>query len=184
MVELAGRDNLSFAFTLCKNNTHDEFYFQNTKRITGDLPPSPYIEFSGNKILKRTVTAEVLRQAFSKLTNPPEWTGESNHGVFGAASEWPEYSPQIEGIIKNDLDLHKIVKRLSTFTDISDPNKNEVLRFIEDDLIDEITQIATDTQNFSESNKASRDSRNITNVWFSYKIQNTVRAKWTSRRPL
>ena len=58
----------SFAMTLCKNNTHDEFYFQHPERITGDPPPSPYIEFSGDQILKRTVSAEVLRQAFCLLS--------------------------------------------------------------------------------------------------------------------
>ena len=57
----------SYAFTLCRNNTHDEFYFQNTKKIMSDPPPILFIEFSGDKILYRTIASEVLRQAFLEL---------------------------------------------------------------------------------------------------------------------
>ena len=146
----------SFAFTLCKNNTHDEFYFQNSKRITGDLPPTPYIEFSGDKILKRTTTAEVLRQAFLLLPNPPAWSGASNHGVFGQASEWPEFSPQIAGIIRNNIDVNAISDRLSAFSGMRQFNKDQVKSFIMTELISEIDRVAADTNSYPETQLSAR----------------------------
>ena len=110
----------SFAMTLCKNNTHDEFYFQHPERITGDPPPSPYIEFSGDQILKRTVSAEVLRQAFCLLSTPPEWSGASNHGAFGKIDVWPNYSAEIEHIISEKIQVIEIAKRLSVYTGQAD----------------------------------------------------------------
>ena len=146
----------SFALTLCKNNTHDEYYFQNTKRITGDIPPTPYIEFSGDKILKRTATAEVLRQAFLKLNNPPQWSGESNHGVFGTVSEWLAFAPDIKEIIRNEIDVISIVDRLASHSGMSQQNKDLVASFIAEKLLDEIHRIAADTDSYTETQLSAR----------------------------
>ena len=34
----------SFALTLCRDRSHDDYYFNNPERITGDPPPQPYLD--------------------------------------------------------------------------------------------------------------------------------------------
>src|SRR5207245_634626 len=65
----AGRrgDPLAIALTVCRGRTHDDFYFRNPERITGDLPPQPYIDLSREQIVRRVVAAEALRLAFRAL---------------------------------------------------------------------------------------------------------------------
>jgi DEAD/DEAH box helicase domain-containing protein len=42
----AGRKGqpFSYALTLCRDRTHDDYYFTHTDRITGDPPPQPYLD--------------------------------------------------------------------------------------------------------------------------------------------
>ena len=65
----AGRKGqpFSFALTFCRNRIHDEFYFRNARRITGDLPPQPYLDLDNEQIVRRVVAAEALRCAFASL---------------------------------------------------------------------------------------------------------------------
>lgn len=147
----------SFAFTLCKNNTHDEFYFQNTKRITGDLPPMPYIDFSGEKILQRTISAEVLRQAFKSLQSPPAWSGASNHGAFGTVKEWGEsYADAVEEKILYKIDVDQIISRLGAYTDTYKSHLEDIKNFIFKDLVQQITKIAEDQDSFIEEELSLR----------------------------
>ena len=78
----------SYAITLSRGAAHDDYYFNNPKRITGDLPPQPELDLSRKEIVSRVVNAEVLRQAFDSLENKPPRTKDSAHGAFGRKDEW------------------------------------------------------------------------------------------------
>ena len=88
----AGRRGQPFAtvLTVCRGRSHDEFYYQNPGRITGDPPPVPFLSTSRQEIAQRLMAKECLRQAFraagvewSESTRPPD-----SHGEFGLASTW------------------------------------------------------------------------------------------------
>ncbi|MGO1317624.1 MAG: helicase-related protein, partial [Cellulomonadaceae bacterium] len=53
----AGRKGqvFSFAATLCRDRSHDDYYFANAARITGDPPPQPFLDTKRTKILSRVV---------------------------------------------------------------------------------------------------------------------------------
>ena len=80
---------LSYALTLARDRSHDDDYFQDTKRITGDPPPRPYLDMESTAVLKRSVASEVLRVAFrdlGHLTPSPDYS--NIHGNFGDTKDW------------------------------------------------------------------------------------------------
>ena len=88
----AGRRGQPFAtvLTVCRGRSHDEFYYQNPGRITGDPPPVPFLSTGRQEIAQRLMAKECLRRAFrvagvewSESTRPPD-----SHGEFGLASRW------------------------------------------------------------------------------------------------
>src|SRR5437773_3582901 len=58
----------SFAVTLCRDRTHDDYYFNHPRRIIGDPPPPPYLDLAREQIIRRVVTAECLRRAYLSLS--------------------------------------------------------------------------------------------------------------------
>jgi len=80
----------SFAVTLCRDRTHDDYYFNNPARMTGDAPPQPYLDLRQDDIVQRVIAAELLRRAFLSLPadQRPIRTKDSNHGSFGRRDEW------------------------------------------------------------------------------------------------
>ena len=78
----------SYVFTLARNRTHDDFHFQNPKRITNDPPPTPFLSMKRGEIARRLITKEVLRQAFLSLGNIEVDSRKDTHGEFGDRSEW------------------------------------------------------------------------------------------------
>ncbi len=85
------RDPYSFALTLCRDRTHDEFYFTHPNRITNEHPPAPYLDLSRYEILIRTASMEMLRLSYLDLTvqDPNFQPGSNTHGQFGAVASWP-----------------------------------------------------------------------------------------------
>ena len=87
----AGRKGQAFAYavTLCRNTSHDSFYFQNPERITGDPPPVPFLAMDRAEIAQRIVTKETLRRFF--LEAGARWHSSDRsdtHGEFCAVHEW------------------------------------------------------------------------------------------------
>ncbi len=96
------RDPFSFALTVCRDRTHDEYYFNHPDRITNEPPPSPYIDLSREEILRRSLAAAVLRDAFRVLKNrnPEHDLGRCVHGEFGGVDTWPSIRADIEQILE------------------------------------------------------------------------------------
>jgi Lhr-like helicase len=96
----AGRRGQAFAsvLTLCRGRSHDEHYFSNPERITGDPPPVPFLTMNQEAIVKRLLTKECLRMAFRAIGvrwwDCPE-TPPDSHGEFGFAGNWTQYKEQI-----------------------------------------------------------------------------------------
>jgi DEAD/DEAH box helicase domain-containing protein len=109
----------SYALTVCRDRTHDDYYFNNTRRMTGDVPPQPFLDLGRPRIVKRVLAAELLRRAFLVVPEPPAWTGESIHGTFGLTAGWRSQRKHVERWLAEQAEVHAIVRRLTAFTGLS-----------------------------------------------------------------
>ncbi len=88
----AGRRGQPFAVvqTLCRGRSHDDFYFRNPERITGDRPPVPFLSLGRPEIVQRLAAKEALRRAF--LAAGVHWyespVPPDSHGEFGLVAAW------------------------------------------------------------------------------------------------
>lgn len=113
----AGRagQTFSFAVTVARDRTHDDYYFRNPLRITGDIPPAPFIDMGRHEVVRRVIAAEVLRRAFSACSTPPTARGDSVHGEFGPASQWEERREEIATWLARSPEVGTVVKRLTAY---------------------------------------------------------------------
>ena len=95
------------ALTLCRGRSHDEYYFNNPARITGDPPPVPFLSTERPEIAKRLAAKECLRQAF--VNQEIKWfhgpTPPDSHGEFGCADTWmndPQLATSIAAWLAGD----------------------------------------------------------------------------------
>ena len=113
----AGRRGQAFAvaLTLCRGRSHDEFYFGNPERITGDLPPVPFLTMDQEQIVQRLLAKECLRKAFRnagvRWWDGPESPPDS-HGEFGMASNWPNVRQQIEQWLQTGSSREEVIRAL------------------------------------------------------------------------
>lgn len=107
---------LSYAVTICRDRTHDEYYFNRPERITGDVPPQPFLDLGRRRIVERVVASECLYEAFASLRQGPKWTPNSNHGTFGQINEWADYRDEIAAWLSTAGQVDAIVDRLTAHT--------------------------------------------------------------------
>lgn len=111
----------SYALTLVRDRTHDDFYFRHTPKITGDLPPQPFLDTRRQRILQRVASAELLRRAFLALPDPPERTPDAIHGTFGRTEDWePKHHMGVAEFLSTAPDVDEVVRRLGAFTGLAD----------------------------------------------------------------
>lgn len=110
----AGRRGQAYSviLTFCRGRSHDEFYFANPQRITGDNPPTPFLTMKQERIYKRLLSKAILREAY-KTIRVNEFNDEeksSIHGEFGKTNNWSLYKPEILNWINaNHQEIRKIV---------------------------------------------------------------------------
>jgi DEAD/DEAH box helicase domain-containing protein len=112
----------SYALTICRDRSHDDFYFSEPLRMTAGTPAQPQLDLKRERIVQRVANSEILRFAFRKVDPQPIWTGASAHGTFGLRDQWaPTYRSQIATILsdrKNYAEFKEIVRRLGVYTGI------------------------------------------------------------------
>ena len=145
----AGRRDqaFSFAITLCRGNSFDNFYFHYPEQILNDAPPVPFLSVSREEIARRLVIKEVLRKGFKEIgfsgLDGPKNT--DTHGEFGTVETWKDNRKDCKGQIKKYLEIieanlnsNEITKALTV--GIEDINKDDILEFIQNDLYNKISQ--------------------------------------------
>lgn len=145
----AGRagQSFSYALTICRGNSHDDYYYNNPERITGDVPPQPYLDLRRTEIAKRVISAEVLRRAFLSLESPPEHTGASTHGAFGKAQEWElTYHQPISQWLKISTELRGLVDRICVFADLEDGGRDNIEDYCRRELVNRINAVTKDSR--------------------------------------
>ncbi|MFE6229377.1 DEAD/DEAH box helicase [Cellulosimicrobium sp. NPDC057862] len=136
----AGRAGQAFSFaaTLCRDRSHDDYYFANSHRITGDAPPQPFLDTSRVRILRRVVAAELLRRAFASLPTPPAPRGDNVHGAFGDVKEWEAHREGVEKWLMTSDDVQPVIGRLSALTGVGAADLDDVAHWVRDTLVLEI----------------------------------------------
>lgn len=83
----AGRRGQAFSFvlTVCRSKSHDLHYFRHAEKITGDLPPPPFLTTGLEMIAQRLVRKGWLVAAFRHLRHAEiaagrKWAGDEHRG--------------------------------------------------------------------------------------------------------
>lgn len=101
----AGRRGQAYSviLTFCRGRSHDEFYFANPQKITGDAPPTPFLTMGQERIFKRLLAKEIFRRAYvEKEIDITSDEKSSVHGEFGSVNSWTIYKPEISNWINEN----------------------------------------------------------------------------------
>lgn len=133
----AGRRGQAYSviLTFCRGRSHDEFYFSNPHKITGDAPPTPFLTMGQERIFKRLLAKEIFRKAYLTISiNVDNNEAKSSvHGEFGAIDNWLSYKSQIiDWINANKSQVEKTVESL--ITPGLSSQKNEFVNWVCDTL--------------------------------------------------
>lgn len=147
----AGRigQSFSYALTICRDRSHDDFYFAESNRMTSGVPPQPSLDLDRPRIVERVINAELLRLAFRSVSPSPRWTGASTHGTFGLRRNWSEnanYRLQVEEYLNDPANFGiftRIIKRLGSFTCISDLDIAATTKELTTSLVSKIDRCLT-----------------------------------------
>ncbi|HAO08163.1 MAG TPA: hypothetical protein DCQ50_14525 [Chryseobacterium sp.] len=114
----AGRRGQAYSviLTFCRGRSHDEFYFANPQKITGDAPPTPFLTMGQERIFRRLLAKEILRRAYvEKEIDITSDDKSSVHGEFGSVDSWAIYKPEIaKWINENKKAIEQTVDALLT----------------------------------------------------------------------
>lgn len=141
----AGRSGqpFSYASTLCRDRSHDDYYFTEVLRMTGDTPPRPFLDTDREAIVKRVATAEVLRRAFMTV-NPRIGNSRSVHGAFGSTDQWPAHRSTIEKFLAHSPDVARVTQRLSSYTGLTSHCLEQLVSWLRTDLCSAIDTAQND----------------------------------------
>ena len=142
----AGRkgQRFAYAFTFCRNTSHDSFYFASPERITGDPPPVPFLALDRPEIARRLVSKEVLRRAF--FAEGARWSdspGVDTHGEFCTKGTWVS---KFKSLIVNWLAREAATIRIvaDAVTRGASIDVDELCNWISNDLVASIDQALTE----------------------------------------
>lgn len=137
----------SYAVTVSRGAAHDDYYFNNPERMTGDVPPQPKLDLSRTEILQRVASAECLRRAFGSLAEPPERIADSTHGAFGQVETWKsEHREPVAQWLKSSPAPAAIVRRLGVHTPLSGEALDAVEGYLRGELVGAIDRAVDDTR--------------------------------------
>jgi DEAD/DEAH box helicase domain-containing protein len=158
----AGRkkQRFSLAFTFCRNTSHDLSLFKNTKKITSETPPQPFLSMGKQhiEIAARLVAKEILRVIFKDCieTNWTHTTPPDIHGEFGKTPNDSDiYSNQINNWLsdtRNHISISSICKAIAHQSGI---NADDLVRDAQHQLVTRIEK-AINNQSLDEIFLASR----------------------------
>jgi len=138
----AGRSQqaLSYALTICRDRSHDDYYFNRAERMTGDIPPQPFLDLGRTRIVQRVVAAELLRQAFLSLPESPDRSAESIHGTFGTTFEWDGYRSAIAEWLMSSGSVERVIAELTVNTGLADNDVPKLRDWAREQLVVDIDE--------------------------------------------
>lgn len=142
---------LSYAVTICRDRTHDEYYFNRPERITGDVPPQPFLDLGRRRIIERVVASECLFEAFSSLVQGPRWTPTSSHGTFGQITEWSSFRPEVAAWLAGSSKVDAIVDRLASHTPLPSREVDAIKTGIRSELVHRIDGVVENEKDSADT---------------------------------
>ena len=137
----------SYAVTLCRGGPHDDYYYNHPERITGDVPPQPYLDLTRDAIVRRVAASETLRQAFLALPDGAPTTSSSTHGAFGLTEEWEgSHREPIGNWLATSPCVRRTVERLSAYARLSANEVDGIEDYCRTGLVDAVTAAVADTR--------------------------------------
>jgi len=141
----AGRkkQRFSLAFTFCRNSSHDLSLFKNTKKITSETPPQPFLSMGKQhiEIAARLVAKEILRVIFKDRieTNWTHTTPPDIHGEFGKTPNDSDiYSKQINDWLSDTRNYVSISAICMAIANQSGINADDLVEDVRDKLVAKI----------------------------------------------
>ncbi|WP_233096202.1 DEAD/DEAH box helicase [Alicyclobacillus sp. SO9] len=140
---------LSVSLTMCRGRSHDDWYFDNLDRITGDPPPQPYIDVNSVKVFKRVLVKEILYHAYraTGLENEVQ-EGLSVHGDFGRREDWSTYKERIQKYLQSQEGMQfakEVITALSFRVHLSVHDQQALFAYVTNgEVAGEISQISND----------------------------------------
>lgn len=130
----------SVSLTFCRGRSHDEFYFANPHKITGDAPPVPFLSMKQDRIFHRLLAKEALRLAFESTISFHPLEKHGVHGQFGETQLWESRKAMIEGWIRrNPAVIEQIIMVLKG--ELSRDNLAKFRDSVENNLVLRIDEI-------------------------------------------
>lgn len=127
----------SYAATLCRDRTHDDFYFVEAHRITGDPPPRPFLDTGRQTVVRRGVAAEVLRLAFHSASVKVSAV-HNVHGNFGSVEQWAENLRHVASFCAHDPAIDQIVDSFSAYSGMPADEIEEMRLWVRNGLVEDI----------------------------------------------
>lgn len=189
----AGRSGqpFSYAATLCRDRSHDDYYFNESLRMTGEAPPQPFLDTDRETIVRRVSAAELLRQAFASLDLSEPLRG-TVHGAFGGTSAWPAHREGVRAFLSASSEVPRVVSRLSAYTGLAPEVQSSLAAWMRDELVKAIDKACSDPL-LTQADLSERLANagvlpmfgfptRVRELWFRPDLKQ--RAKEVSERPL
>lgn len=171
-----GGQAFSYALTLCRDRSHDEYYFNRADRITGDLPPQPFLDLGRRRVVQRVIAAECLREAFLTLKNGPRWSAASSHGTFGQVDGWDGARGSVRSFLSAEPNVRTIVERLTAYTPLSSAVIEDMVIWASRDLVGRVDEIVASELGSSDTELSAALARHGLLPMFGFPTR--VRTLW------
>lgn len=151
----SGRRRLAYsmALTVCRSRSHDLHYFWNPRKITGDVPPPPFLTKKQLTAATRFVRKAWLRHAFDQLRRECMVSGEDYpgdeisdiHGEFVPfeayfSDEGIDWAARLRYVLEDTEDVRdRIVSIIAADSPL--PESDEELRLTVDRVMGEIADV-------------------------------------------
>lgn len=145
----------SYAVTISRGAAHDDYYFNNPERMTGDLPPQPKLDLSRPEIARRVIASECLRRAFLQLPTPPARNQESIHGTFGRTEQWAALKAGVAAWLTTSPKVEEIADRLLAYSPLSATERDDLVAYARSGLVAAIDDAVANT-NFIQQELSHR----------------------------
>ena len=146
----------SFSITICRDRTHDDFFFNEPERITGDPPPPPTLDLGRVELVRRVAAAEALRRVMRDLSDAiaPEST-RSTHGRLGLVATWPTRREAVVDDLRHRPDIERIVAGLCAYTPLDETQAEELVGWVRNGLAAAIDR-AVESRHFAQPELSER----------------------------
>ncbi|MCC7071753.1 MAG: DEAD/DEAH box helicase [Deltaproteobacteria bacterium] len=139
----------SIAVTVCRQRSHDLYYFRHAHRITGDEPPPPFLSRELPVIARRLIRKVWLRAAFGLYRDvaraagnyPADWFEADIHGEMLPSADWladPTAQETVSKMLDDTAPARDAITQL--FAEFDGPPTAELV-IDRDDLIESMTKL-------------------------------------------